>query len=246
VARHFAFVAALWVVISLIGFTLVFNFTPFPVAAAEQAKAIDEAFMLLTLLAVPVFSLVVAVLLYSAYRWRSFGQPDEDGPPIRTNKPLIIGWFAITTALTIAIIIHPGITGLQEIRAHDGKPVDLLVQVEGRRFFWNVMYPEYGVQSRRELVLPIGAVTRFDVTAYDVLHSFWVPAFRVKVDAVPGLHTEIVATPDEFGTFEEDPNFRLQCAELCGAGHATMRLPVRVVTQEEFEAWIAEQTPIRR
>jgi len=245
VARHFTFVAALWAVFPPIGYVLVLNFTPFPVAAAKEAKAIDGAFTLLTLLSVPVFAFVCAVLAYSLVRWHLKGDPDSDGPALRGHKPPIVTWFTVTSAPTIAVIIHPGITGLREVRAHDNMPVDLLVQVEGRRFFWNVIYPEQGVKSRKELVLPIGVVTRFEVTAYDVLHSFWIPAFRIKVDAVPGMYTAIVATPDEFGTFAQDPNFRLQCAELCGAGHATMRLPVRVVSQEEFDTWIAEQSPAK-
>jgi cytochrome c oxidase subunit 2 len=80
--------------------------------------------------------------------------------------------------------------------------------------------------------------------AHDVLHSFWVPAFRVKIDAVPGMFTKVTATPNELGSFDDDVNFRIQCAELCGVGHATMQLPVRVVERAEFDQWLTEQKPI--
>jgi cytochrome c oxidase subunit 2 len=94
------------------------------------------------------------------------------------------------------------------------------------------------------LVLPIDAKVQFLVNARDVIHSLWIPAFRVKIDAVPGLTTSVKATPNTLGTYEKDVNFRLQCAELCGAGHAVMRMPVRVVEQAEFDEWISEQRPI--
>jgi cytochrome c oxidase subunit 2 len=225
---------------------MVLTFTPFPVAGSEEATLVDDAFTILTILAVPIFAFVSAMLLYSMLRFRIRGEPTDDGPPVRTHRPLVYAWLLLTTALTIAVIIHPGITGIRELRTHNGKEVDLTVQVEGGRWFWRVTYPEHNVFSRRELVLPVHRVTRFEVTATDVLHSFWVPAFRVKIDAVPGMTTTVVATPHKLGSFNDDPNFRLQCAELCGAGHAVMRIPVRVVEQEEFDAWIAQQQPVRR
>jgi cytochrome c oxidase subunit 2 len=76
---------------------------------------------------------------------------------------------------------------------------------------------------------------RFTMRAVDVIHSFWVPNFGQKMDAVPGIETEILVTPTEVG------DFAVVCTELCGLGHATMRARARVVTQEEFDAWIEER-----
>lgn len=243
--RHVLAVAFLWAVLTVVGIVLLVAYISFPVAASDEARVVDDAFTLLAILAVPVFTFVLSTLIYSVVRFRSRGQPTDDGPPIRTHRPVVYLWLLITTALTVAVIIHPGITGLTELRAQDREDVDLVVQVEGGRWFWKVTYPDQKVFSRSELVLPVGAHTRFNVKAIDVLHSFWIPAFRVKIDAVPGMVTTTYATPNEIGDFETDANFRLQCAELCGLGHALMRLSVRVVPQAEFEAWIAEQTPIR-
>ena len=238
--RHALIAVVLWILISAAGFIAVFAYDPFPVAAAEQATLIDDAFTLLTLLAVPVFAMVVAFLLYSAFSFRRRVGDRADGPPIRGNNKITVAWLAASTALTIAVIIHPGITGINELRQHDGKPVDLVVQVEGSRFAWSLIYPEQKIKARKELVLPIDAVTRFKISSRDVIHSFWIPAFRIKIDAVPGLETTIVATPDKLGTYDDNINFRVQCAELCGLGHAKMSIPVRVVEQEEFDEWIAQ------
>lgn len=242
---HVAAVLAIWALLTVIGYLVVFLVDPFPVAASEEAEVVDDAFTLLTLMAVPVFTFVISVLLYSGYRFRiKSSEPDGDGPGVRTVAPVILGWFAVTTALTAVMIVHPGISGLNEIRDMADEPVDLVVELEGRRFFWNVHYTKQGVTSFTELVLPIGAHVHFRVTSHDVLHSFWIPAFRVKIDAVPGSFTTVNATPTELGTFEEDANFRVQCAELCGAGHATMAIPVRVVTQAEFDEWVGEQAAV--
>jgi cytochrome c oxidase subunit II len=242
---HLLFVLAIWAVLTLVGYLIVMLIDPFPVAASEEAVVVDEAFTLLTLMSVPVFTFVVSVLLYSAFRFRiRSAAPSGDGPSIRYVAPVVIGWFVITSALTGVMIVHPGITGLNEIRHMAEEPVDMVIELEGRRFFWNVHYTQQGVTSFTELVLPIDAHVHFRITSHDVLHSFWIPAFRVKIDAVPGSWTTINATPNEFGTFEEDANFRVQCAELCGAGHASMAIPVRVVSQQEFDEWIGEQTTV--
>ncbi len=149
---------------------------------------------------------------------------------------------AVSTALTVVVIFFPGITGLWEIREGDDTPDDLVVQVEGSRWVWKVTYPAQGVISFTEMVLPVGQKTLFEVTATDVLHSFWVPAFRMKIDAVPGRTTTIRVTPDRTGSEDDDSGFRLQCAELCGLGHYVMKVPVRVVEIEEFEAWVAQNS----
>ena len=125
--------------------------------------------------------------------------------------------------------------------------VDLVVELEARTFAWRVSYPSLNISRlRKEMVLPVGKHVRFDVTSKDVIHSFWISAFRVKIDAVPGLVTTEYATPDRTGSFEDDFNLRLQCAELCGVGHATMTMPVRVVEQGEFDAWVAENAKTAR
>jgi heme/copper-type cytochrome/quinol oxidase subunit 2 len=128
--RHAITVAVLWAIFTIAGIVLVLNFSPFPAAASEQAHIVDDAFTLLTLLSVPVFALVVAMLLYSFVKFGQNSQPEEDGPPIHSNKRVVFTWILLSTILTIVVIIHPGITGILELRA-DGEEIDLVVQVEG-------------------------------------------------------------------------------------------------------------------
>ncbi len=121
--------------------------------------------------------------------------------------------------------------GLAEIR---GEPsADYAIEIEGAQFFWRVTYPN-GAEQLDELVIPSEARVRYDVTSVDVNHSFWIPAFRIKIDAVAGLTTQAFATAEGEGTIDDDINLRIQCAELCGAGHATMAMPIRVVSEQEW------------
>jgi cytochrome c oxidase subunit 2 len=229
------------VALTVVGELLAVSLDPFTPPAAQEAEVVDEAFRILTILAVPVFAFVVSALAYSVLRFSRRGEPSQDGPPVHTHRPVVAAWLLVTTGLTIFMIVHPGITGMADLAAQADEEVDMVVVVESMRFAWSITYPEQNVTTFRELVLPVGKHVRFDITSRDVLHSFWVPAFRVKIDAVPGLVTKTYATPDRVGSFEDDFNLRLQCAELCGVGHEKMTVPVRVLEQDDFDAWVAQQ-----
>ena len=116
----------------------------------------------------------------------------------------------------------------------------LEVQAIGQQFAWKFVYSDYDGVESGELVLPVGREARFTMTSVDVIHSFWVPNFGQKMDAVPGIETTILVTPDRTG------EFAVVCAELCGLGHATMRAKARVVTEAEFDAWAEERRDRRR
>lgn len=240
--KDFLLAALLWLVLTAIGEVVAVQWDYLPLAAAEQADIIDEAFEILVYMSIPVMAFVFAAVIYSFVRFRRSGDDFEDGPPIRGHKGVIGGWVTITTALTLMVIVFPGAVGWFELHEGDHTPDDLVVQVEGSRWVWKVTYPNQQVVSFTEMVLPVDQKTLFQVTATDVLHSFWVPAFRMKIDAVPGRTTEIRITPDKLGSEGLDNGFRLQCAELCGLGHYVMTIPVRVVEMEEFEAWVAQNT----
>ena len=237
------FVAAIfWLALTVVG-EAVAQIDIFPLAASHEATTVDSAFRLLLLLGIPVFTLVLAVLFYSVLRFRSRGSPEDDGPPIYGRGIVPKLWFAITTALAITVMIHPGLTGLAELRASEANDADLVVKVDSARWAWVFTYPQYGVTSVQELVLPVDKRVRFEITSLDVVHSFWIPAFRMKIDAVPGLTTTLTLTPTAIGSFQDDHNLRVQCAELCGLRHAMMQVPVRVVEQTEFAAWLAQHQP---
>jgi len=239
--RDLFLLATAWALLTTAGVVLVIAVPLFPPPAAQEARVIDGAMGLLTALSAPVFALVVVGLGYCLVRFRRPGVPDGDGPPLRGHLGLELTWVAVTLALVVFLAFY-GSFSLVELRAHAEHEQDaLVVQATGSQWFWEFSYPDLGVRTREALVLPVGQRVRFQVLATDVVHSFWVPAFRVKIDAVPGLVTSVVATPDRIGQFQQDEDLRVQCAELCGLGHGAMASPVVIVEPHEFQAWIAEQ-----
>ncbi len=229
----------LWLLLSVVGEVLVARVPLFPAAGSEEARLIDEAFRFLLYLGVPVFAFVLTALVYAVVRFRGRG-PEEVGVPVQEHFGVSMTWLVITTSLAVLTIVTPGIRGLYELRRPE-EP-DLVVQIAAEQWNWSVTYPEYGVTVRkaRVLYLPVGQRVRFEITSRDVLHSFWIPAFRMKVDAVPGQTTVLYATPDREGSYGEATVFRVQCAELCGAGHARMRMKLEVLPPDRFEQVVQE------
>jgi cytochrome c oxidase subunit 2 len=238
--------AAIWVLLTIISEFAFLSFDIFGDAASEQGLFIDDAFVLLVALAIPVFTLVVTVIGYSVVVFRAGNGELEDSAPVRTHRKWVGSWLVWTTLLTIAVIIYPGYIGILELRATASDEPDLTVNVTGFRWQWAYEYEGLGVKllgKDEMLVLPNDSLIRFYVTAedQDVVHSFWVPAFRMKIDAVPGLTTHVDVTTNQLGHFNDDPNFRVQCAELCGLDHSLMFTRIEVVEPTEFDRWIAEK-----
>ncbi|HXF50409.1 MAG TPA: cytochrome c oxidase subunit II [Dehalococcoidia bacterium] len=234
--RDILIAGVLWLALTVVGLFLVGRIDYFPSTMSDKGEEVEHAFRVLALLTVPVAALVVTVLFYSVIVHRSKGDPVDDGPPIMGRGAFPMAWFGITSGLTLLVMIYPGLTSLAKMI--DNPTPDLVVNVEGVQWTWLVSYPQQDVRNVRELVLPVDRTVRFDITSRDVLHSFWVPAFLMKIDAVPGKTTTVTFKPTETGTYQEDSALRLQCAELCGLSHSRMMLPVRVVTEEEFQAWV--------
>ena len=104
-----------------------------------------------------------------------------------------------------------------------------------QQFAWHFKYPQYGGIQSNDLRLVEGRQVELRLRSLDVIHSFWVPEFRQKQDAVPGIVTSVPVTPTKLGTRT------LICTELCGLGHALMRAPVIVMTKEDFDRWVRSQ-----
>jgi cytochrome c oxidase subunit 2 len=206
----------------------------FPVGAAVQADRHDEIYLWLMVMASFIFFLVVVFLVYTMVAFRAKpGQEDVDGPPIHGHTMLEIVWTAIPTLIVIGFAVYGGIVlSRNEATASDR----LLVNVTGRQFAWSFQYPGSNVTAGY-LELPVGRQVEFHIRAPkgDVIHDFYVPAFREKEDAVPGLVTKLWATPTRIGTYA------VVCNELCGIGHSQMRSVVNVVTPARFEAWLRQQ-----
>jgi cytochrome c oxidase subunit 2 len=218
------------VVASVIGVALCLLIDWFPVDASGAAGQIDTVYDVLLICSVPVFVLVMTIAIYSVVRFRAKPGDMRDGPPIHGNTRLEVIWVAVPFIMVTALAIYAWIV-LDDIEAK--QPDEMVVRVTGQQFTWSFGYPEK--VSSRTLVLPEGQPIDFRIHSKDVIHSFWVPEFRLKSDAVPGLTTKIRLTPNRVGRYQ------VVCAELCGIGHAAMRQNVRVVPQDEFDSWLEDQ-----
>jgi len=228
---------AIWLVLTVLAELLLVSINFQPPGVTREARISDDAFEFLMYLSAPVFVMVLVMIGYSAINHRAGDDPDEDGSPIRNQKTFTWTWLAISSALAILVIITPGFTGLDELRAEPD--ADIVIQVRGERWNWNFTYKESGVQTQGTLNIPVDTRVKFEITSTDVIHSFWVPAFRIKMDAVPGIVTETMVTAEEIGNFTDDVNLRVQCAELCGVGHARMWTEVEVMSRADFDTWLA-------
>ena len=198
-----------------------------PEPASRESGRIHFVYWFTTVIAIAVFSVVVAVLAYSLLHFRARPDDDSDGPPTHGNTGLEIAWTAVPAVLVTAISIVSAIVLAQNGHAGDNP---LTIKVKAQQFAWSFTYPNgktYG-----SLTLPEGRPTKLDITSQDVIHSFWVPELSQKQDAVPGQHNMLVVTPTRTGTFP------VICTELCGLGHALMRSHVQIVAAADFDTFL--------
>ena len=202
--------------------------------------------LLVVIVAIAVF--VTALMGYAMYRFRASANPT---PSRRThNAALEITWTVIPTLILIAIAV-PSFRLLYYAETHP-EP-DLVVKATGASWYWMYEYVDDGIElysmmvdeddleegqprllaTDAPLVVPADKVVKIQVTSSDVIHAWAMPAFGVKVDAVPGRLNEIWFIAEKTGTFYG------QCSELCGTNHAFMPIELKVVTQEEFDEWRA-------
>jgi cytochrome c oxidase subunit 2 len=219
------------VVASLVGVALVLALDWFPAQASTAARDIDLLYDVLLVVSVPIFVLVMTVAVYSVWKFRARPDDTSDGAPIHGNARLEVIWVAVPFIIVTVLAGYAWIV-LRDIEKLE--PDTMRLNVTGQQFAWHFDYRD--AKGRRvrtdDLVLPVGRQVEFKIRSADVVHSFWIPAFRLKIDAVPGQQTSWVATPSREGTYD------VVCAELCGTGHATMRQRVRVVSEERFTAWL--------
>lgn len=203
-----------------------------PIASQEGAQ-VDQLFGLHIRVIALLFSLILVFMLYSVVVFRRKQGDTEDGRHIHGNTSLEIIW----TVIPLITVLYFGVLGARQLRQITmPDPDELVVEVTAQQFAWRFDYPDHGITSA-ELNLPRGQQVLLRLTSTDVIHSFWVPEFRVKQDAVPGMTTELRITPTEIG------QYKVRCAELCGTAHYSMLATVNVMEPVDFEAWLAEATP---
>jgi cytochrome c oxidase subunit 2 len=222
------------VIASAIGIAVALSINWFPKVASTQAEDIDTLFDVLIIASVPIFVLVEVVVIFSVWKFRMRpGQELEDGPPIHGNTMLEVIWTAIPALILVGLCGY-AYKVLQDI---EEKPKnEIVVNVTGQQFAWTFEYAGQKAKvSSEQLFLPEGTSVEFHVRSKDVIHDFWVPEFRQKIDAVPGITTKYRITPNRLGAYP------VVCAELCGLGHSTMRQTVHVLPQQEFDSWMSRK-----
>jgi cytochrome c oxidase subunit II len=211
--------------------------------ASAQADKIDTLLNVMIVLSCFVFAIVLVMLGYCVWKYRAKPGDESDGEPIHGNTKLEITWTAIPTVIVLFGAIYSWIVlGDIETKASDALHLDITAQ----QYEWTFNYPQDNgkVVSSKTLVVPEGRQLDIRLTSLDVVHSFWVPEWRIKRDVVPAgpggndIDDTVVVTPDRLGTYN------VVCTELCGFGHATMRALVKVVPQSGFDQWLRRQKEV--
>ena len=201
----------------------------FPESASTTAPDVDFAFDFITGISIFFFVLIVGVMVYFVFKYRRRGHvPSMESPT--HNTPLEITWTAIPMILVI-LIFYIGLKGYVNITTPPENAYE--IEAVGQQWFWSFNYPN-GATDINTLHVPVGRPVKINLRANDVLHALSIPAFRVKMDAVPGRHTELWFEATREG------EFALYCGEYCGTQHSQMVGKVIVYNQFAFEAKIDE------
>lgn len=227
--RHFVIMGVLVVVVAILTYLGLNSLGLMPVEASTQSAPIDWLFDLEIKLIAFFFALIMVPLVYSLVVFRRQEGDETDAEHIEGNTGLEITWTAIPLVLVIALGII-GADNLRQVRAVD--PQALEIKVVAFQWGWRFEYPQGFVSN--QLYLPVDRQVVLKMQSQDVLHSFWVPEFRVKQDVVPGRIEDYRITPSRVG------NYKVRCAEICGASHSYMESPVIVVDQVAYDQWVNE------
>lgn len=232
--RHFVVVGIFIVLTTLLVYLGLNAAGLMPVAASAQATSVDQMWNLELIFMSFFFAIIVVPIAYSLIVFRRKEGDTSDAEHMEGNTKLEITWTLIPLFVVTAFA-YWGAVNLAETRRVD--PDAIVVEVTGIQWSWSFEYPAYGVITD-ELHLPVNQQVLLQMTSTDVIHSFWVPEFRVKQDVVPGRITELRITPTLAG------DYKVRCAELCGTSHAYMEKPVVISSQEDFDAWMDEQVQL--
>jgi cytochrome c oxidase subunit 2 len=229
------------VIASAVGIAIGLSIHWFPPADSAQADKIDTLWDVLIIASVPIFVLVTVIVGFSILEFRMRpGEEQLDGPPIHGNTRLEVIWTALPALLIVGLVTYAYIVLHDIEKAPAAGNPERVVKVTGQQFTWTFQYNEGGKTFKTaELYLPAGQSVKFDVGSKDVIHDFWVPDFRVKIDAVPGITTHYRVTPKNPQAIGDHA---IVCAELCGLGHAYMRQTAHIVSQADFAAWVQRMT----
>ena len=229
--KHFIAAALVVIVLTALGLFALEKVDLLPSQSSLQAVPIDDLFSFQMKIIAFLFALIVGLMIYSIIVFRRKKGDDTDASHIEGNTKLEVFWTAVPLA-TVLYLAYIGAMALGAVDRED--PYPLQVNVIGSQWSWRFEYPEYDIIST-DLMLPVNKQALLRLSSTDVIHSFWIPEFRVKQDVLPSgeeFVRELAITPTELGTY------KVLCAELCGSLHYDMRAPVVVMTQDAFDTWV--------
>jgi cytochrome c oxidase subunit 2 len=233
--RPLAQMLVIGLVATAIGIPIALVIPWFPAEGSRQAARVHTLYDVLLIASVPIFVLVETVVLFSVWKFRMRpGEENKDGPPIHGHTRLEVLWTALPALLIISLCTY----AYTVLRANeDTKKNEMTVNVTTRQFAFEFSYS--GASGKTVvspvLYIPKGQPVVFKLRSLDVVHSFFVPSFSQKLDAVPGITTTLRVTATRIGAYP------VECTELCGAGHSLMRSTAYVVDPAKFQSWLASQ-----
>lgn len=201
-------------------------------AAGPAAAQINVLWWVMFGVGTLVYVIVMGYMLVALFRRRS-GEFDPDNRPTEGTRIVIWGGAVIPAVILVGIFGFTVFTmgAIREPQVTE----DLVIEVTGHQWWWDVRYPELGFRTANEIHIPAGQPVSVKLLSDDVIHSFWVPQLHGKLDMIPGQVTEFWLQADEPGTYLGE------CAEFCGIQHAKMQFLVIAQEEEAFRQWVADQ-----
>ncbi|MCI0182168.1 MAG: hypothetical protein OWR52_12965 [Acidibacillus sp.] len=257
-----------WIVVSVLGemgVHALFQKGLYYYTATTQAVDGEAAFAFILTILTPVFAFIVVMIIYSMIRFRA---RDQEIRPSRkqfyNNKAFVSIWITISIVLNLMFFVHPTASAVEQMfnseRARYNSH-DLIVNVTARQWQWFFNYPQYNIAQAQDsngnsiLYLPANRTVKFVLRSYDpmhtydpyigVVHGFWIPAFGLKQDVIPGETRYLYVHTTKITSFEVNPMVRVQCTEVCGPGHPFMEAPVHIVSSSDFLKFVKQQQQLQ-
>jgi cytochrome c oxidase subunit II len=214
-----------------------------PDTASTYAPDIDGMFSMILWITLITFVLVEGCLVYFLWKYRH--KPGRKAIYYHGNNKLEITWTTIPALILVFLAVFSNKIW-SEIKSPDRFPKSgAVIHINPRQFEWDIVYPgpdgkfdtPDDINTINQLYLAVGQPVQIKLQGQDVIHSFFVPEFRIKQDAVPGMPTAVWINPTKLGEYE------ISCAELCGLGHYRMKGFVHVITPDSLARWEASMAP---
>lgn len=203
-----------------------------PPAASTFAEPLDKLYGFLVISSLISCILVIGGFIYFAIKYKR--RSDNDKTLYWTHSNILEFTWSFVPFVIFMVVFAWGWVLYNDMRTFPENSIE--VHVMGQKWNWNFLYKS-GKESVEEMVVPINQPVKLIISSKDVLHSFYVPAFRIKQDAIPGRYTSLSFTATKKG------NFQVFCTEYCGEAHSSMLAKVRVVSQEDYETWLRKGDP---